>query len=281
MEVLAEALAALDGRLELAPEKIPAGATVVAVQLDRDPARSGRYMTATDHKWLVPGMALAIRDGHVVRANCVFGRYTDGRRLNGSHPKVSACHWVVCPHCGERQLMPLVVWHSKRMGESLWHITVPEDKLGLRVLRGQGVCPKCNGGAGLNPGVHRAWSIDDEGEKADLTAFSERVLQAISDTPGPIPAFLPPTAFKVVGQGTPGSDATLPPEWEWLNKPLLPQGKVAVPYNPALAGSDLVYNPGFWLGFVHDPDSTGLFWKEGDGSGHQRGRFNPSGVEGL
>ena len=283
MEILAEALASLDGKLELAPDKIPAGATVIAVQLDRDPAKSGRFMTGTDRSWLVSGMALAIKDGHVVRSNCLFGRYTDGKRLlNGSRPKVSACHWVICPDCGQRQLMPPTVWYSKRAAEKRG-IKVPDDMLGLQVLRQYGVCPKCAGGSDKEPGVPRAWSIDDEGEKSALTAFSGTVLKAISEAPaGPLPAFLPPTAFKVVGQGTPGSDATLPPEWAWLNAPLLPRGEVAVPYDPALHGSDIVYNPGFWLGLVGgNPDSTGLFWLEGDGSGHRRSRFNPNGVEGL
>ena len=55
---------------------------------------------------------------------------------------------------------------------------------------------------------------------------------------------------------------------------------VATPYDKKLREQILIYNPGFWLGWVDNADETALFWREG-----QRHRtphaFNPSLVEGL
>jgi hypothetical protein len=74
----------------------------------------------------------------------------------------------------------------------------------------------------------------------------------------------------------------LPQGWEWLVPPMKAQGRTVTPFDPNLKAADvIVFNPGFWLGWVDDPHSAGLFWVEDGKSKAQRTRFNPAGIDGL
>jgi len=259
-ELMNEALAALNGKIELSPAKIPAGKSIIAVKLDRDASRSGQRMTAVGRDWLVSGMAVAICGGHVVESNYVFGRFTNGM------PKVSACHFVVCPKCGRRTLEPLAVWEAKDTARKAG-VEVDRGMPAIRILEKYGSCP-CGA----------KWQIDLAGEKKELGAFADETLKAVESMPE-ITAFLPPAAFSVLPE--PGGEVGA--EWTWLKEAMAASGRGVAPFQKDAKGDVIVYNPGFWLGYVDDVHSTGLFWVEGG-----RGRrnltppsFNPGEVNGL
>jgi len=260
--IMSEALAALDGQIKTAPSKVPEGKTVIAIELDRDETQSGRFVTAIDARWLATGRAVAIKDGHVVAANYVFGRVTNGI------PKVTACHYVTCVNCGKRVLMPLAVWEAKDSARKRG-VEIQREAAGMAVLRAHGSCT-CGG----------KWTLDEEAEKADLSKFTEKALDAISNNDGPIPQFLQPSAFCIVPVA---AAKPLPQEWAWLNGPLAPRGLAAVPFDATLKASVVVFNPGFWLGHIDDHDTTGLFWVENghDRRKHPKASFNPGEVDGL
>lgn len=260
--MMQEALAAVDGQIKTVPAKIPEGKTLIAIQLDRDPERSGKFMTSITERWLAPGMAVAIKDGHVVKSNYVFGRVTGGVQ------KVTACHYVTCDKCGERVLMPLAVWEAKDAARKQG-VTVPPTESGMATLRRFGA-HSCGG----------KWFIDEEAEAAELSRFVERALDALSSQTKPVPPFLPPRAFSVVTLS--GTPANLGPEWAWVQPPLAKVAKMAVPFEPKKGGDILLFNPGYWLGWVDNPDDTGLFWVENGVSRRQPvAKFNPAAVEGL
>lgn len=262
MNTMEEALAALDGKIEVAPSKIPEGATVIGIELSRDPARSGRFVTAIDGQhWVATGMAVAIRNGHAIAANYVFGRVSQGV------PKVTACHYVTCQKCGERVLMPLAVWQAKDTARKAG-IDIPREAAGMSVLREHGR-HTCGG----------SWYIDDEAEKADLAAFTAKVLDAVGRTEGPMPAFVAPTAFSV-GALT-GAPKPIP-GWEWLTEAMAKSGKAVRPFDPAARADTILFNPGFWVGHISDPHTTGLFWVEnGARRAPKAPKFNPAEIDGL
>ena len=259
--IMQEALDALEGKVSLSPEKVPEGATVVAVEIERDEGRSGRFMTSINPGWIATGHAIALKDGHAVAGNCVFGRYTNGA------PKISACHYVVCQACSKRVLQPLAVWEAKDAARKRG-IEIPKEAAGMSVLKEYGSC-SCGG----------KWRLDTESEKAELASFAGKVLDAISASEGPIPQFMCPTAFTVVARG---ADAKpLAPEWEWVAKALEPRGQTAIPFDAKASGPAIMFNPGFWLGYVQDYNSTNLFWVENGKARNARPAFNPAQVEGL
>ena len=260
MNMMQEALAAIDGQIKTSPAKIPEGKTLVAIKLDRDPEHSGRFMCAVTERWMAPGMAVAIKNGHVVRANYVFGRFTAGTA------KATACQYVTCATCGERVLMPLAVWEAKDAARRQG-INIPSSESGMSTLRKYGR-HSCGG----------IWYIDAEKEKTELAEFADRVLDTLSNNEGPVPAFLPPRAFSVVTLGKP---ASLGEQWDWVQPPLAKVGKMAVPFGQQKSGDIIVFNPGFWLGWVDNPDDTGLFWVEHGVSRRKSMVLNPATVEGL
>lgn len=255
---MAEKLAKVEGGIKLAPSRPE---TVVAIQLDRgdDTVKKGNRMVAIDREWLATGMAVAIHRGHVIAANCVYGRWSAGV------PKVTACHYVVCPQCNRRTLEPLAVWEAKdlarRNGTEIDRSAAASD-----ILAKWGSCP-CGG----------KWQLDKAGEKAELTAFSEKALKAAAEMPE-IGEFLPPVAFAV----TSAAPATLEPRWQWLGEAMAAAGRGIVPYAKDTPNQGvLVYNPGFWLGAVDDPDATGLFWVEKGKGAKRHASFDPGAVNGL
>ena len=263
MNEMQEALAAIDGQVQLAQPKFPEGKTLVAVKLDRDENRSGRFVEAIDRNWQVTGIAIAIRAGHVLAGNPLFGRWTNGV------PKVSAMHWVKCAQCGRTTPMPLAVWEAKDAARRKG-VEIKKEESGMAVLKEHGSCP-CLG----------KWGIDDKGEKEMLTAFADEALKALEAMPQVSP-WLPPAAFAVCGKAEP-----LAPEWGWMQEAMAKAGKIIAPFRKDAPGDVIVYNPGFWLGYVDDFNQTNLFWVEnGRQKGHGRHAvsaptFNPGQVDGL
>lgn len=254
---MAEALSAVEGKIEMRESKIPEGKTLVAVKLDRNPERSGRYIEAIPRDWQCFGTAIAIRNGSVLAGNPLFGRWTKGE------PKVTAMHWVLCPRCGNRVAMPLAVWEAKDNARKRG-IQIPDETPGMAVLEKYGSCS-----CGVN------WVVDREGEKAQIVKFKDEVLDALS-TQDTVSPWVGPTAFTVT------APAPAIPGWEWLSAAVGATGKGVSLFKKDDRGDVLLYNPGFWLGWVDDYNSTNLFWVE---QGKKRGKasmaFNPRGVEGL
>jgi hypothetical protein len=257
MTEMQEALAAIETRVQLAPEKIPAGSTLIGIKLERDEGKAGRYVEAIGRNWQSTGWAVAIKDGHVVAANAVFGRFTNGA------PKVTAMHWCCCASCGRQVPMPVAVWQAKDEARKAG-TEVGKDMVGIDVLRSYGKC-QCGG----------RWAIDDSFEKESLDHFASDTLKAFS-MQDKVSPFLPPTAF-LVG----GAPVALDPEWGWLQTALSNAGKTVAPFEKDKPGSVLIYNPGMWLGYVENRDDTQLFWVENGKTRQHRERFNPQGIEGL
>ena len=257
---MAEALAGVEPMIKLAPSKPE---MIVAIQLDRgdDTVKKGARTVAIDRDWIAAGMAVAINRGHVVAANCVYGRWSAGM------PKVTACHYVTCHSCGRRTLEPLAVWEAKdlarRNGTEIDRSAAASD-----ILAKWGSCP-CGG----------KWQLDKSGEKEELAAFSEKVIKAVSEMPE-IGEFLPPSAFAVTA---PSASVVLKPRWQWLSQAMAAAGRGVAPYTKDIPNQGvIVYNPGFWLGSVEDYNATGLFWVEKGGAKRQGSpSFDPGAVDGL
>lgn len=255
-----EALSAIEGKIEIAPAKVPEDKVLIAVKLDRDENRSGRFVEAIARDWQVTGLAIAMKAGHVIAGNPIFGRWTNGA------PKVSTLHWVRCTKCGRTTPMPLAVWEAKDSARNRG-IEIPRGVGGMQVLREHGSCP-CLG----------KWKIDDAGEKAMLVAFADEVLRALEEMPQVSP-WLPPAAFLVGGKAE-----SLPPEWGWMKGAMDKVGKTISPFRMDAPGDVIIYNPGFWLGYVDDPHQTNLFGVENgkDKKGHTVvPTFDPRGIDGL
>lgn len=262
MTEMQEALGAIAGEIELAPAKMPEGKIIVAVELDRDEKVSGRYMTSVTHGWASTGLAVALHDGHVVAANALFGRWHHGE------PAVGPCHKCACRTCGRLVPEPLAVWEAKDVAR---HAGVREDldkKRAKDILARFGSCP-CGG----------KWGVDRTAEKAELTAFSQKALKALEGLQE-VPAFLAPRAFTV---HTTAEAVDLGNDWLWLKEAMARNGKSALPFGVNGQGDALLFNPGFWLGWIDAEKvaDTGLFFRV-DMRGAERGRgFNPAGVDGL
>ncbi len=265
MTAMQEALGAIAEEIVLAPAKVPEGKAVVAVELDRDDVVSGRYMTAVTHGWATTGLAVALMDGHVIAANALFGRW------HGGVPTISPCHKCACRVCGKLVPEPLAVWEAKDIARRAG-VKGDLDKARAReVLAHHGTC-SCGG----------KWGENREAEKAELTAFAQKALRAV-EADGQVPAFLAPRAFTVHSAA---EAVDLGPEWTWLAQAMGANGKSAVPFEVNNRGDALLFNPGFWLGYV-DAEKVaelGLFFRveAGRGGARQWGRgFNPAGVDGL
>lgn len=263
---MAEELAKVEANIKVAPPKIPNGKVVVAVELDRgdDSVRKGDRMVSVDSRdWLVAGRAVALRGRHVVAASCVYGRWSSGV------PKVTACHYVVCPNCGRRVLAPLAVWEAKDVARRLG-TEVDSGMLSGAILEKWGTCP-CGG----------KWHKDRSGEKAELAAFAQKAIKAIEAMPE-VGEFLPPVAFSVTAAG---AGAALEPKWGWLSDAMASVKRGIRPYkrdDPATQGV-ILYNPGFWVGWLDRADDSNLFWKEGgkEKPSLRAQAFDPGEVDGL
>jgi len=266
LEVLQEALAGVEGKIEVAAPKIPEGMTLIAIRMDRDEKVSNLRTEGINRDWLEPGWAIAIKNGHVVEANAVYGRFTHGL------PKVSAVHWLKCSKCGGQVLMPVEVWRTKDVERKKGNV-IPDDMPGSEVLVKWGACPSCGA----------KWQIDGAYEKDSLAAFKDEVLTALGAMPE-VPPWVPPTAFLVKPRPTPDI-----PGWEWVSTALRAKGEGACLLTKPLQQGEnprmLIYNPGFWLGYIEDRHHTGLFWVENGKTKREsrgdRGLFNPKGVNGL
>ena len=257
MTEMQEALSQIEGRVQLAPEKIPAGSTLVGIRLERDESRAHQYTEAVGRNWQVTGWAIALKDGHVIAGNALFGRWT------GGVPKVTAMHWCRCSQCGSQVPMPVAVWAAKDAARK-GGVEIEKDMPGIDVLRKHG---KCNCGG--------RWVIDDAFEKEVLAKFADETLKTFSIM-DKVDKLLPPAAFLVDGEAV-----QLEPEWAWLQSALSNAGHTVSPFVKDGRGSVLLYNPGLWLGWVEDKDSTNLFWVE---NGVQKGRrhaFDPKDVDGI
>lgn len=255
---MAEALKGVETNVELARPKFPAGMTLVGIMLTRNKDRAGQRMEAIGRDWQATGLAIALRNGHVVAGNPVFGRWTNGV------PKVSAMHWCICAKCGRRVPMPLAVWEAKDAARRLGK-EIPKEQNGKSVLDKYGSCP-CGA----------KWSIDDKGEKVALTEFADQVLKALEDAET-VPKYLPPAAFTV------GKAGDVDQGWLWLKEAMAKAGKPVAPFAKDDRGDVIIYNPGLWIGYIDDYNRTNLFWVE-NGKGkdrHHAPAFNPASVDGL
>lgn len=266
-ETMAEALNAIEGQIELAKPKVPEGKTLVAIQLDRGDATT-RYMVKTPPKWRAEGVAIAIRNGHTVHGNLIFGHISKGL------PKITAAHRLICNHCGGTCIQPPAVWAAKDRAKAEANVDFPKKTPAMKILREWGKCTVC--------GAERSFEVAKEDEKADITAFGAKTLDALAATPV-VERLTLPEFFHIV----PLSEqcAPLPTDWEWLAPGMAEQGYKATPFNPDQVDRGwevMCYNPGFWLGWVDDPHSTELFWIE-DGE-DRRGRtkgINLNTIKGL
>ncbi len=262
---MTEALGAIAEAITPAPAKVPEGKVVVAVELSRDEASSGRYMTAITHGWAPTGLAVALDRGHVIAANALFGRW------HGGVPVVSPCHKAACRNCGKLVPEPLAVWEAKDIAR---RSGVREDLDGLKakeILARFGTC-SCGG----------KWGEDRSAEKAELASFAQKVLRAV-EAGGQVPAFLPPKAFTVHSAA---EAVDLGQDWAWLAQAMRENGKSAIPFDENNRGDALLFNPGFWLGYVdvEKVAELGLFFRVEachGGARHEGGRFNPAGINGL
>lgn len=254
-----EALAALDS-VKPAPEKFPAGATLVAVTLERDEATSNTRISLVGNKWRTVGLAVAVRGGKIIAANPVFGRWTN------SEPKISACHYVTCPKCGKLALMPDAVWAAKDVARAAGvKDEAMERPSGWEILTRWGRC-EC--------GSRWEKAVSYEAEK--LQAFTDAVRKCVSEMEK-VGRFIPPRFFTI----RPVEEAVdLGPEWVWLRDALGHDFKAAVPYTRESFGPVVVFNPGRWLGWVENCHDTQLFFEE-KSKEPQRSSFNPKNVVGL
>lgn len=262
---MATALAGVEGKIALAPEKIPAGKTLVAIRLARGDAQGVvntlHNVVEIEKKWIAPGLALAIRNRHIVAEAPVFGHCSEGV------PKVTACHWLRCPQCGARVLQPVEVWRNKEIAEEKTSVRPGDDVRAKEILAQWGRCPACK----------VPWETDRAGEKASLAAFAKEVFDAIAAAEN-IPKFLPPRAFRV-GK-FPEAQEDMGEEWAWLVEKMNRGGSDISDPEPLPRGAPfpqtIVYNPetehNFWMGWVDDPHQTGLFWIEGRGGRGERRR---------
>lgn len=287
MNEMNEALAAIGGEkldkiVSSAPEKVPAGKTVIAVQLGRNPQTSGRFMTAIQPgEWQPAGMAVALRAGRVEAANYLLGHWTK------SGPKVTGCHKLWCPRCKDGAgnpvdiLMPLAVWQAKDLAKKEIEATAGlsheekkarraalEKEFGWSLIRKYG---QCSCGA--------KWVEDQDREKKELAAFAQKVLKDIEAMEKPVPAFLPPKAFTV----HPAAESVpLEPAWQWVADAMAKTGQACVPFEQNGSGPVMIFNPGYWLGYVDDWEDTDLFFLEKGVDRIGRGRrFNPGAIDGL
>lgn len=258
MTEMQEALAAIETRVQLAPEKIPAGSTLVGIRLDRDESRAHKYTEAIGRNWQVTGWAVALRDGHAVGGNAIFGRWT------GGVPKVTAMHWCKCTQCGAQIPMPVAVWAAKDSARK-GGVEIGKDATGMDVLRQYGKCAKCGG----------RLVIDDEFEKSVLAKFADETIRAF-DGVEKVDRLLTPEAFLVDGEAV-----QLAQEWGWLQAALSNAGHTVAPFVKDGRGSVLLYNPGLWLGWIEDKDATNLFWVENGTQKWHRRHFDPRDVDGI
>lgn len=287
MNEMSEALAAVGGgQLEQiaasVPEKVPAGKTVIAVQLGRNPQTSGRFMTAINPgEWQPAGMAVALKAGRVEAANYLLGHWTK------SGPKVTGCHKLFCPKCRDSNgnpvdvLMPLAVWQAKDLAKkeidaipNLSHEDKKrrkealEKEFGWTLIRRHG---QCSCGA--------KWVEDQDREKRELGSFAQKVLKDIEAMTKPVPPFLPPKAFTIhsAAEAKPLGEA-----WQWVNDILVKTNQSAIPFEQNGSGSVMLFNPGYWIGYVDSFEDTDLFFLEKGVDRIGRGRrFNPGAIDGL
>lgn len=260
---IGEALAAVEP-VTPAVEKIPAGKTVVAIELERDPAVSGKYMTGIGKGWTPLGKAVALQAGRVVAANYIYGMWSNGT------PVVSACRAVFCTKCGKVWGLPHAVWAARDRQREQGNAEIFKGVGAWRIIHEHGICMECN--ARLVENV--------EAEKKALTALAQKALKDI-ERMEKVPAFMPPAAFSVVDRK---HLVQLDEMWRPFGAVMEKQGKALVPHKNGSRDNVLMYNPGYWLGWVDalsDKAVKGLFF--GDVV-HARGGangFNPAGVDGL
>lgn len=277
---MAEALSAVTP-VTPAVEKIRPGATLIAIELDRDPARSGAYTTSIGGKnangrvieWRVGGCIVAIKAGKVVAKNHLTGNWNS---VTG-HYEVKACRAVFCSKCRDDSnspraiMLPHAVWDAKDAVRERSHGQDTMKGWGAwRVLREAG---RCECGSKLYEDV--------ELENARLNALAQKALKAVEKMEKPVPEFVPPAWFTLVEAGK----GNLPQAWNWLQT-----GLAGAKPNPCSAVAHvkgdrkaLMFNPGFWIGQVNDiaaPHMTGYLFGD-DKSADDGIGFNPHGVDGL
>ena len=263
---MAEAISKVETNIKVAPPKIPNGKIVIAVELDRgdDSVRKGDRMVSVDNReWIVAGRAVALHGRHVVAASCIYGRWSSGI------PKVTACHYVTCLNCGRRVLAPLAVWEAKDVARRIG-TEVDTGMLSGEILERWGSCP-CGG----------KWRKDRSGEKAELTAFAQKAINAV-EAMTEIGPFLEPVPFSVTAAGV---SSDLEPKWGWLSAAMAAAKRGIRHYkkdDPASQGI-ILYNPGFWVGWADSAHDSNLFWREGgkEKPSLMAQAFDPGAVDGL
>lgn len=260
---LGEALAAVEP-VTPAVEKIPAGKIVIAIELDRDPAVSGKFMTGVSKGWTPLGKAVALQAGRVVSANYILGMWSNGS------PVVSACRAVFCTKCGKVWGLPHAVWAARDRQREQGHPDALKGVGAWTIIKAHGICMECN--AKLTENV--------EAEKKALTELAQRALRDIEKMEK-VPAFMPPAAFSVVDRR---HFVQLDEMWRPFGAVMEKQGKALIPHKNGTRDNTLIFNPGYWIGWVdslQEKSVRGLFFGE---VLRERGRadgFNPAGVDGL
>lgn len=242
---LATALEAA-GEIKVAPPKIAPGKTLVGIRLERPPVddRHGKYTIPVEPSWRARGLAVAVRDGHLIESNVLIGHTSKGC------PKVTGTHYVVCPQCGRQNTVAEAVWAAKDIGRGEGADEMVFKRLGRRgILSRWGRCPHC--------GVR--WEEDNRTEELELSEFADKVLRDVEHM-ATVPGFVMPQAFR--RKRTRQDDI---PGWGWLQKAFRATGGDIALFSENDSGTTIIYNPGYWLGVVDDPHSTGLFFVEKNG----------------
>lgn len=276
---MSDALGAIAEQIKPAPAKIPDGKVIVGVSLARvgykqgvntenigRPAKDERGRLRSPD-WRAFGVAVGIRNGHVIAGNAIYGRWSRDDNDNPV-PKVTACHYLICPKCGCQVDQPAEVCRAKDMSG----VKIPNSTPAREILAKWGECPRCR--------AKGAWVIDRAREKELVDELAARVVEAYCASETALKPFLAPAFFTI------GKKGAVPPEWQWLQDNMTAAGGTFAPFAAGDTGDVLLYNPNveFWMGWADNPHASGLFWVEN--STMRRGRepralFDPRGVNGL
>lgn len=255
---LSEALAAVEPVKRV--EKIPSGKIVIAAQLERDPAVSGRYMTGITKEWQPLGRIVAMQAGRVIAANFLYGMWCKGT------PRVAACRALACAKCGKVVGMPMAIWAVRERLRAEGRSDTLRHAGGWSIIRDHGMCD-CGGR------LREAVDV----EKRELNALAQKALRGIEAMETQVPKFLPPTAFAVVDIRR---ASALGPDWAPFAAVMAKQGKALVPHRAGSDESVLMFNPGYWVGWVDDIRDKAVRDLFFDDTVAAPG-FNPAGVDGL
>lgn len=257
MNEFEEAMAAVSGTAEESVNDSTGAVDdiVIGIRLSRNPATSGKYMTAIDRQsWRANGAVVAIKGGEVVAGNTIFGYTSKGL------PHITPCSLVRCAKCGTVVSYLEAAWAASDAAKDAG---VEKPGYDSAIIDRYGRCT-CGG----------AWIGAKDVEKRIVSKLTEDTVTAVAN--GGVGAFTPPTAFTLHGLN---AAVELGDEWTWLADALKGRGKAAVPVDQRPDGQVLLYNPGFWVGTVSSLP-RGLFLSRVR-TAARRTVFNPVDCDGL